>query len=186
MAKSFDFLGAHKGSFWKQSFQVFTDLSGNLQYVGKTQNEITLGPGLENVEWFDNTGATQVLYALDIDKVDPSFTFSFMQVNDTNVLALALNADMDDSDASTFRSYVGSNPDAYSEAEWRFVGQSTDGRTLTFVIRRGIAFASGDITAGAPGSYTEVPITVRALQDTSITNTKRDLFYWEQQKRTFS
>jgi hypothetical protein len=186
MSKSFDFLGAHKGSFWKQSFQVFTSLSGGLQYVGKTQNEVTVSPGVENVEWFDNSGATQVLYALDIDKIDPSFTFSFMQLGDTNTLALALNGDMDDSDPDTFRTYVGSNPDEYSEAEWRFVGKSVDGRTATYVIRRGIAFSSGDITVGTPGSYSEVPITIRALQDTSITNTKRDLMFVEQEKRSFS
>lgn len=186
MAKSFDFLGAFKGHFWKQSFQVFTNLNGNLQYVGKTQNEISFAPGVENVEWFDNSNATQVLYALDIDKVDPSFTFSFMQVTDPNVLSLALNADMDDSDADTFRAFIGSNPDEYSEGEWRFVGQSTSGLTATFVVRRGIAFSSGDVTLGSPGAYTEIPITVRALQDTSITNTSRDLMYIEIEKRDFS
>jgi hypothetical protein len=126
------------------------------------------------------------LYALDIDKVDPSFSFSFMQVMDTNVLSLALNADMDDSDATTFRAFVGSNPDAYTEGEWRLVGQSTDGRAMTIVLRRAIGFASGDLSFGSPGSYTEVPITLRALQDTNEANTKRDLMYIEQQKRTFS
>ncbi len=186
MAKSFDFLGAHKGSFFKQSLQVFTDASGNLQFVGKTQAEVTLSPGLENVEWFDNTGATQVLFALDIDKLDPKVTFSFMQLADTNVLSMALNADMDNSDANIFRAFVGSNPDEYTEAEWRFVGESTDGRVLTFVVRRGIAFSSGDLAIGAPATYTETPITVRALQDTTITDAKRDLFYWELDKRTFS
>ena len=186
MAKSFDFLGAHKGSFFKQSLQVYCNASGSMQYVGKTQNEISLSPGVENIEWFDNSGGTQVLYALDIDKIDPSFTFSFMQVADTNTLALALNADMDNSDASTFRGYVGSNPDAYTEAEWRLVGQATDGRTITFIIRRGIAFSSGDVSIGAPGSYSEVPVTIRALQDTTITDTKRDVMYFEIAKRTFS
>lgn len=191
MAKSFDWLGAYKGHFLKASLDVYTDLSNNLQYVGKTQNEKTLAPGVENVEWFDNTGATQILFALDIDKVDPSITFSFMQVTDPNVLALALNADMDNSNADQFWGFIGSNPDAYEEAEWRFTSQSTgiDGANvfnMTFVIRRGIAFASGDITFGTPGSYTEVPITVRALQDTSVTNDKRDLAYWFIDKRAFS
>lgn len=187
MAKSFDFLGDFKGHFWKQSFQVFTTLNGvSRQYVGKTQNEMTLAPGLENVEWFDNSNATQVLYALDIDKIDPSITFSFMQVTDPNVLALALNADMDDSDPNIFRNYIGSNPDQYSEAEWRFVGKSTGNLTATVVILRGIAFSSGDITLGTPGAYTEIPITVRALQDTTVTNTKRDLMFIEIEKRMFS
>jgi hypothetical protein len=186
MAKNFDFLGAYKGHFLKQSLDVYTNLSGNLQYVGKTQNEKTLSPGIENVEWFDNANATQVLYALDIDKVDPSITFSFMQITDPNTLSLALNADMDSSDASVEYGFLGSNPDEYSEAEWRFVNQSVGGLTLTLVVRRGIAFASGDITMGTAGSYTEVPITVRALQDTTIANTKRDLMYWIIDKRAFS
>lgn len=186
MAKNFDFVGAYKGHFLKQSLDVYNNLSGSLQYIGKTQNEKTLTPGVENVEWFDNSGSTQVLYALDIDKIDPSITFSFMQVTDPNTLALALNADMDTSGATLDWGFLGSNPDEYSEAEWRFVNQSVGGLTMTLVIRRGIAFSSGDITMGSPGAYTEVPITVRALQDTSITNTKRDLMYWSIEKRAFS
>jgi hypothetical protein len=186
MAKSFDFLGSFKGHFWKQSFQVFNNLSGNIQYVGKTNNEITFAPGVENVEWFDNSGGTQVLFAIDIDKIDPSFQFSFMQVTDPNVLALALNLDMDDSDPETFRAYAGSNPDEYSEGEWRFVGQSVGGLQAVFVVRRGIAFASGDLALGTPGAYTNVPVTVRSLQDVNITNDKRDLMYIEIQKRAFS
>lgn len=186
MAKSFDFLGDFKGHFWKQSFQVFTDLSGSLQYVGKTQNGKTFNPGIENIEWFDNSNGTQVLFALDIDKVDPSFTFAFMQVTDPNVFALIANMDMDDSDPNIHRSYLGSGPDEYSEAEWRFVGQSVGGLTATFVIRRGIAFSAGELTLGEPGSYTEAPVTVRALQDTTISNTARDVMYIETQKRAFS
>lgn len=187
MAKTFDFLGAFKGHFMKSSLDVYAKLNGTaLQYVGKTGNEKTLTPGVENVEWFDNVGGTQTLYALDIDKVDPSFKFSFMQVTDPNVLALALNADMDTSDPDIFRAYMGSAPDAYTEAEWRFVAQSTGGLLMTLVIRRGIAFSSGDISWGTPGSYAEVPVTVRALQDTTITNTKRDLIYWEIEQRDFS
>lgn len=186
MAKSFDFLGPHKQHFMKQSLDVYTDLSGTLQYVGKTQNEKTFSPGIENVEWLDNSGNTQVPYAIDIDKVDPSMTFSFMQVTDPNVLQLALNADFDTTDSSLEWGFLGSNPDEYSEAEWRFVAQSVGGYSLTIVFRRAIAFSNGEISLGSPGSYSEVPITVRALQDTSVTNTKRDLVYWFIDKRTFS
>ena len=93
---------------------------------------------------------------------------------------------MDNTDATNFYGFVGSNPDAYTEAEWRFVGEAVDGRSLTFVVRRGIAFASGDITMGAPGSYTNVPVTLRALKDDTISDAKRDLFYWILQKRSFS
>lgn len=186
MARTFDFLGAYKGHFLKSSLEVYCKLSGSLQFVGKTQNEKSLSAGVENVEWFDNTGGTQVLYALDIDKVDPSIKFSFMQITDPNVLALALNADTDTSNPNLFRGYVGSQPKAYSEAEWRFVATSTGGLIMTLVIRRGIAFASGDISFGAAGQYAEVPITVRALKDDTITNKERDLMYWEISQRTFS
>ena len=161
-------------------------MSGTLQYVGKTQNGITFNPGVENLEWFDNAGGTQVLYALDIDKVDPSFNFAFMQITDPNVLALIANMDMDKTDPNLFRAYLGSEPDEYSEAEWRFVGKSQGGLTATFVVRRGIAFSAGELTMGEPGSYTEASVTVRALQDTSITNTKRDLMYIEIEERQFS
>jgi hypothetical protein len=188
MARTFDFLGAYKGYFTKASLDVYFMQSGgsSMQYVGKTQNEKTLTPGVENVEWYDNTGGTQILYAMDIDKIAPAIKFSFMQVADPNVLAMALNADMDDSDPAIFRGFVGSEPEAYTEGEWRFACQSTGGLLMTLVFRRGLAFSSGDIAMGAPGAYAEVPITVRALQDTTITDKKRDLFYWELEQRAFS
>jgi len=156
-----------------------------LQYVGKT-GEVTFSSGVENVEWWDNSGATQTLYALDIDKINPSFTFSFLQVTDQNILTLALNADMDNTGSTNYYGFLGSNPDAYTEGEWRLVGESVDGRSLTLVVRRGILFSSGDITLGAAGSYSNVPVTLRVLQDTTITDTKRDMIYWILQKRSFS
>lgn len=186
MSKSFDFLGAYKNHFLKSSLDVYTNLKGTMQYVGKTQNQKTLSPGVENVEWFDNTGAVQTLFALDIDKVDPKINYSFMQISDPNVLALALNMDMDMSDANVVRLFMGSNPDTYAEAQWRFVCRSVGGLLMTLVVRRGISFSNGDITFGAPGNYAEVPVTTRMLQDTSITDTKRDLCYWEIQRRSFS
>ena len=186
MANTWDFLGDYKNHFQKSSLQVFTDLSGSMQYVGKTQNEKTLSPNTEIVEFFDNTGGTQVLFALDIDKFDLSLTFSFMQVFDPNALAIALNADWDGSDANVDRLFMGSSPSSLPEAEWRLVGQSVDGRTFTLVIRRGVIIPTGDMSIGSPGSYTEIPITLRALQDTSITNGARDVAYIEIDKRTFS
>lgn len=170
----------------KSSLDVYCKLAGTMQYVGKTQNAKTLSPGVEIVEWFDNTRGTQVLYALDIDKVAPQFKFSFMQVTNKNTLTLALNADTDVADPNFDWGFLGSGPDAFTEAEWRFVGRSVDGRNITMVIPRGIAYSTGDITMGTPGSYSEVPITVRALQDTTITDTKRDLMYWFIDKRKFS
>ena len=186
MAKNFDWLGDHAGSFSKESPLVSNDLSGNLQVVGKTQNEKTFAPNFENVEWFDNTGSTQILFKLDIDKVDPTMTFSFMQVTDTNVMPLALNMDMDTSGSDQDFHFLGSEPDAYSEGEWRFSWKSTDSRDIVLIFRRAIGFSSGDVTLGTPGSYTEVPITIRALQDTTIANTKRDLIYFVIDKRAFS
>lgn len=191
MAKSFDWLGDNKGEFFKQSLIVSNNLSGNQQIVGKTQNEMSFNMNLENVEWFSNAGGTQTLFALDIDKIDPTLTFSFMQVIDKNVLQLALNADFDASDPNVDRHFIGSNPDTYSEAEWRLTGSSVGvtgdaSRSMTMIWRRGIAFASGDISWGAPGAYSEVPVTMRGLQDTSIANTKRDVLYFEIAKRTFS
>ena len=39
MANVYDFLGDDKNLFMKSSWKVYNDLSGALQYVGKTSNE---------------------------------------------------------------------------------------------------------------------------------------------------
>lgn len=183
---AWDFLGDYKNDFMKSSLKVHTDLSGSMQYVGKTQNEKTLSPNTELTEWFDNTGSTQVLFALDVDKFDMQIGFSWMQVMDENTLSIAYNLEKDTSATDQVFSFMGSNPGALPEAEWRFTGQSVDGRGFTLVIRKGILVPNGDTTLGTPGSYAEVPCTLRALQDTSITNTKRDIGYFITDKRTFS
>jgi hypothetical protein len=186
MGNTWDFLGAYKNDFMKSSLDVYTNLSGNLQFVGKTQNEKTISPNTELVEWFDNTSGTQTLYALDIDKFDMSVAFSFMQLADPQALAIALNADLDTSHPTLNYLFLGSNPNSLPEAEWRLVGQAVDGRGFTIVIRRGIIIPTGDIALGAPGNYSEVPVTLRCLQDTTITNGKRDVAYIMIDKRTFS
>jgi hypothetical protein len=186
MANTWDFLGDYKNSFMKSSLQVYNNLSGTLQYVGKTSNEKTLSPNTELDEWYDNSGGVQVLYALDIDKFDFSIGFSFMQVADEEALALALNLDKDESDANKNYLFMGSAPNSLPEAEWRLVGRDVGGRSFTLVIRRGIVVPTGEITLGAAGNYAQVPISLRALQDTTITNTKRDIGYFMIDKRTFS
>jgi hypothetical protein len=186
MANTWDFLGDYKSSFTKSSLQVYTDLSGSRQYVGKTSNEKTLSPNTELVEWYDNTGGVQVLYALDIDKFDFSITFSFMQVADEEALAIALNLDKDETDSSVNYLFMGSDPNTLPEAEWRLVGQDTGGRSFTLVLRRAIIVPNGDITLGSPGSYSQIPITLRALQDTDVSNGARDIGYFMIDKRTFS
>ena len=183
---AYDFLGAYKGDFMKSSLHVYTDLSGAMQYVGKTQNAKTLSRAFENIEWYDNTDSVQALYVLDLDKVDYSISFSFMQVAAPDVLQLAFNGEKDTSDPNRDFVFLGSNPGGYTEAQWRLVGQTRDERTMEFIIRSGICIPNGDITWGEPGSYSEVPVTIRALVDDDISTTTRDIGYFIIDKRTYS
>jgi hypothetical protein len=186
MANSYDFTGDEKDYFMKSSWQVYTDLNGNRQYVGKTGNEKTISPSLETIEWMDNTSGVQTRFILDIDRFDFDVRFTFMQVADPNALALAMNADLDSSDPNINRLFLGSAPNALQDAEWRFVGQTRSGLGITLVLRKAICIMDGEWTSGAPGEYTNIPVKVSALQDTSITDTKRDLAYFEIDKRSDS
>jgi len=177
MGNIYNWLGNNKSYFMRSSWQVYTDLSGVRQYVGKTGNEKTISPNLELVEWYDNTEGPQTLYVVDIDKFDLSVSFTFMQVLDPNVLSIAWNLDLDTSDPNFIYAFGGSNPNALALAEWRFVSQGRDGLGITLVIRDAICVPNGDWTSGAPGDYANVPVTVRALQDDTISDSKRDLFY---------
>ena len=178
MPNVYDFLGDNRAFFMKSSWQVYTDLSGIRQYVGKTQNEKTISPGMEIIDWFDNSAGTQIKYVVDIDKMSPFVSFSWMQVADPNVLAIAWNGDLDTSDANYAKTFFGSAPNALREAEWRFVGRTRTGLGMTLVLRNAVCVPNGDWSTGAGGSYTEVPVTIHALQDTTITNATRDLAYF--------
>lgn len=183
MANPWDLLGDDRDFFMKSSWKVFSNLSGAMQYVGKTQNEKTIRTSAEYIEWNDNTSGVQTLYVRDTDKFGFAIDFSFMQVGDPNILALAMNAEWDNSDANVHRLFVGSSPAELPEAQWRFVGQTRAGLDITIVIRKGVITMNGDWASGAPGDYTNIPVTCSAMQDTSITNQLRDLAYIEIQKK---
>ena len=185
MANVFDFLGDDKDFFMKSSWQVFADLNGKQQYVGKTSNEKTFSNSLESIEWLDNSSGVQTLFVTDITKTGLSIAFSFMQW-DTNALALFFNAEIDRSNANKDYIFMGSNPDELASAEWRFVGQTRDGRNITLVIREGSCYSNGDLTSGGAGDYSAIPVIVKAQQDTTITNTKRNLAYFMVDKKAYS
>ena len=173
---------ADKRLWAKSSLKVYTKIEdgATLKYVGKTQPEVLFNPGEEAAEWFDNTEGTQVLYAVDPDKIDPKVTFRFMQIAHPGLLALAINANtIDDTDPNKYVLYKGSLASAYIEAEWHFVGKTLNGDTMTLVIPNGICQPMAeDMTFGTPGAYQDAPLVIRALQDTSLA-TDRDLYYWE-------
>jgi hypothetical protein len=186
MPNLFDFLGDDKDFFMKSSWMVYADLNGNRQYVGKTSNEKTLSPALETIEWHDNASGVQTLFVTDITKAGLSVSFSFMQIADPNALALFLNGEWDKSNPNKHYIYMGSNPPELESAEWRFVAQSRSGLVITLVIREGACYGAGDWTSGGAGDYAALPVIVKAQQDTTITDTKRDLAYFMIDKKAYS
>jgi hypothetical protein len=186
MANTYDFLGDYKGYFQKSSSQVYCNASGHLQYVGKTNHEVEFDPGVEYAEWFDNTSGTQSLYLKVTDKVSPIVNFSWMQVYDPNTLPIVYNLDLDTSGANYDYAFIGSNPTALQEYTWVFVNQSIYGLVMELWIRKGICLANGSWTHGAPGDFSNVPCSIQATIDSSITNEKRNMGYFKIQKRTFS
>ena len=186
MANDYFFNGDDKDYFMKSSWTVWTDASGTLTYVGKTNNEKTFSPQIEETEWWDNTSGVQTLFLSDICKAGLFVQFSFMQVAEPDILALAWNLDYDNSDADSAYLYHGSNPNSLGEYEWRFAGQTRSGLGVTLVIRKGPCIPNGDWATGVPCEFTNIPVTVKAYQDTNITDTKRDIAYWIIDKKTSS
>jgi hypothetical protein len=123
-----------------------------------------------------------VLYLLTQTKVDPKVNFSFLQVVDPQVLALVFNLEQDTADANYAYNYIGSNPADYTYLPWMFASKSLNGLTVQLYVRSGVCSATGAWSGGAPGAFDAIPATVRMTQDTTITNTKRDLGYFRIQK----
>ncbi len=184
MANSYNFLGDDRSLFMKSSWKVYTDISGAMQYVGKTGNEKVIRADPEYVEWWDNTSGVQTLFVTDLDKMGFSVDFTFMQVADSNALALAFNTDWDQSDANWNYNFGGSCQNALAEAIWVFKGETRSGLDVETWIRKGVVKLNGEWATGAPGDYTNIPITVAAMQDTDIANCKRDLYYIRVEKQT--
>ena len=181
-----DFLGDDAAYFMKSSWQIYTDVSGARQYIGKTTMEKTFSPNIELAEFWDNSGGTQTLFVLDIDKFDFNMSFGLMQVADPATIPIAWNMELDTSDPDYIFMFGGSAPQALAEAEWRCVGKSRTGLEIMLVIRRGVCVPNGDWTVGTAGDYTNLPVTIRALQDTTITNAKRDMVYFRVQRKALS
>jgi len=186
MANVYDFLGAQKDYFQKASWQVYCDASGRMQYVGKVNAEIEVDMGIENIEYFDNENGVQVLFVLTQTKVDPKINFSWMQIFDPGVVPITFNLEKDDSDANVTRDFIGSDPDDYEYHGWRFVSKSLGGQVCTLYVRQGVCSSNGTWTSGGAGALATLPATVRMTQDTTIANGKRDLGYFEFDKRALS
>jgi hypothetical protein len=186
MALVLDFLGSQKDYFQKASWQVYCNPGSGLQYVGKCSAEIEIDMGIENIEYFDNEGGVQVLYLLTQTKVDPKVNFSFNQVIDPQITALVFNLEQDTSDATYAYNFIGSSPADYSYFPWMFASKGLNGHIAQLVVRNGVCFSTGAWTSGAAGALASIPATVRMTQDTTITNTKRDLGYFRIQKRAAS
>lgn len=184
MPNVYDFLGDDKEYFMKSSWKVYADLSGVLQYVGKTGNEKVIRTSPEYIEWWDNTSGVQTLYVKDLDKFGFAVDFNWMQVADSNALGITMNTDWDQSDPVWNYHFLGSNQNTLREALWVLVGQTRSGLAIETWIRKGQVSMSGDWSSGAPGDYTNLPATVDALQDTSISNDLRDLVYIRVEKKT--
>lgn len=172
---NFNFLGDNKQLFTKSSLMVYTNLSGTMQYVGKTGNDKTFATGETLVEWRDLTTGTDVLFTAEIGKLDFAVTFNFMQVLDPNVIAAAWNMNVDVvSDPLNYVMTQGSEPPALPVATWRFVAKNKKGLLVTLEIPAGICFPSGDWKPDGK-DFQNIPVTVKAMVDTTNPNTGSNL-----------
>lgn len=178
-----DLLGAFEGDFIKSSLDVYVGLSGGLRYVGKTQPASTVRFPRSYMDFKSGTPKTR--YIIDFSETGIEVDFTFMQVADPSWLAIALEADLDTTGAVHDYVFLGSNPGAVTLREWRFVGQTRDARLMELVIRKGQIMNPGDLSIGGD-DYASQQVTISAAQDTSITDSKRDLAYFRIAKRAFS
>jgi len=107
-----------------------------------------------------------------------------MQVADNNAIAFAFNTDWDKSDPNWDYHYLGSTQNALREGLWVFTGQTRSGLAIETWIRKGVIKLNGEWASGAAGDYTNIPVTCSAQQDTSISNSLRDLVYIRVAKQT--
>jgi hypothetical protein len=175
---AYNFLGDDLSAWAKSSLQVYSWLSGSQQYIGRVQQDISITPVLETIEFWDNTSGVQSLYILDVNKADFSVDFKLMQVLDKNALTLYLDGTQDNSDVNNPKVYFGSNPPTLQTARWDFVGLGKTKRQITLTILNGVAVKPKSMTVGAGGKWWEMPITVRALIDSTQPDKTKNLAYF--------
>lgn len=178
-----DLLGSFAGDFMKSSLDVYCNASGTMQFVGKTEPEKTIRYPRTMMQFKD--GTPRALFVQDYQEVGVEVQFTFKQVCDPNILALALNADLDKSSTANSFVFMGSDPGAIPAYQWSLVGTTQDGRAFELVIRKGQIGEIGDFTTGGT-DYAGLQITISALKDETITDEKRDMAYFRIVPRAFS
>lgn len=178
-----DLLGAYAEDFMRESLEVYCNASGNLQYVGKTEPEKTIRFPRTMMQFKD--GSPRALYIQDFQEVGVQVQFTFKQVADPNILALATNGDLDKTSTANHYVFLGSDPGAVSYYKWTFVGSTRDGRAFELVLRKAQISEIGDMSTGGT-DYAGLQLTIDALKDETITDAKRDMAYFRIIPRTFS
>ena len=167
----------------KAALDVYCDASGTMQYVGKTEPEKTISFERSLMQFKD--GTPRALYVQDYQEVGMSVQFTFKQVCDPNILALATGGELDKTSTSQHYVFYGSDPGSIPSYKWSFVGTARDGRVFELVVRKGQIGEIGDFTTGGT-DYSGLQVTVQATKDDTITDEKRDMAYFRIVPRTFS
>lgn len=169
--------GVTRDDFWGRQFDVYERpliAGGTTRQVGVTMPEVTVSAGYEYMEFF--RGQPRNLFISRISQVDLSVTFTFKQF-DPVLIGLALNGELDTSDADADVVFMGTEPPEPLELTWWFISELNDGRPIQFCVRAGIIQKPEDLPTGT-GEFAGMPVTLRALADEEICDKQRNLAYW--------
>ena len=77
---TYTYSGEDLTAFMRSSLKVYTDINtgdGTMEYVGRTEAEISLNSTAEDLEWLDNTSGTQILVLKEPIRNGLEMTFQF-------------------------------------------------------------------------------------------------------------
>ena len=168
--------GITRDDFWGRQFDIYfrPTAGGVTRQVGVTEPEVTVSPSYEYMEFY--RGMPRNLFISRISQVGLSLKFTFKQF-DPVLIGLAVNGELDTSDADTDVVFMGTDPPTPLELTWWFISELNDGRPIQFCVRVGIIQEPEDIASGT-GEFAGMPVTLRALADEEICDQQRNLAYW--------
>lgn len=163
-------------TFFLGDLDVFVDSETQPAFYTRAEKPIT--PTAEYVEFLD--GIPQNLVRKDIIRFGLSVSLIILEWT-SDIIELARGGLKQKTDPNFEYVYYGEDYVEPIEHRFRLVGELRNTKAIEFVILKGKTTEMGEIPTGGT-DYGEIPATIEALRDTTVTDTQKNLAYFRFEK----
>jgi hypothetical protein len=162
--------------FWLGDLDVYLDSETQPAFYTRAEKPIT--PTAEYVEFLD--GIPQNLVRKDIIRFGLSIGLIILEWT-ADIIELTRGGLKTKTDPNYEYVYYGEDYVEPITHRFRFVGELRDTKAIEFVVLKGKTTDMGEIPTGGT-DYNEIPATIEALRDTTVSDIQKNLAYFRFEK----